>query len=508
MLYTLLYSEIHYRFKYFLPLYFKKEPEIIFDLPRVLVNVENNKNLPIYLLVKDAHQYPVKITNICIKIFFQKTTTDFYQSDLYCCSINEFYIFEIPIETRWINNEIKILIFFQVNKKKYQNDNYFGSKKHFFSVYISPQKKRFPPNWFIGDTHYHSNYTSDQVEFGAPLKIAKNCAQVMGLDWFFVTDHSYDLDDRENNYLENDPLLPKWNNMKIECQKLSTKDLQIISGEEVSIGNNRNKNVHLLVINNPNYIQGKGDSAERWGRNKPCQSLNNLSLQGEKGLLIAAHPFDQIPLLQKWLLNRGTWEEFDYLENKIEYLQILNGQIFSQIFPLIFQYIKLLQQGYKLQILAGNDAHGNFQYMKQIHVPFLKLLCLKKQIFGQYFTAFRHHQNDPIQGLKNKITIISNGPFLNYSIVMDHHEFHIGETVIFDYPQCLMKYNYECEQYFGEHIKIILITGNKTKYQRTKLDPNQNTYQCCVKNLSFCFLVLTTEKEYMAMTNPIFLQKK
>ena len=73
------YAEIH--FKYSFSLYYKKEPEIIFDTPYRLTP---NKSLPISLIIKDSHLYPIEINKIEItgpngELFFkshQETLVD------------------------------------------------------------------------------------------------------------------------------------------------------------------------------------------------------------------------------------------------------------------------------------------------------------------------------------------------------------------------------------------------------------------------------------------------
>ena len=47
-------------------------------------------------------------------------------------------------------------------------------------------------DWYYGDTHYHSIYTENLAEFGGPVIPTLEVAQSVGLDWFFLTDHSWD----------------------------------------------------------------------------------------------------------------------------------------------------------------------------------------------------------------------------------------------------------------------------------------------------------------------------
>ena len=67
MNFPILYAETHYRLKFVSPLYYKKVPEIIADIPiRIIAN--KTTNLPILLVVKDADRYPI----------FYKTNKDKY----------------------------------------------------------------------------------------------------------------------------------------------------------------------------------------------------------------------------------------------------------------------------------------------------------------------------------------------------------------------------------------------------------------------------------------------
>jgi hypothetical protein len=47
-------------------------------------------------------------------------------------------------------------------------------------------------DWYYGDTHYHSIYTENPAEFGGPLVPTLEAARAVGLNWFFLTDHSWD----------------------------------------------------------------------------------------------------------------------------------------------------------------------------------------------------------------------------------------------------------------------------------------------------------------------------
>ena len=89
-----LYAELHYKFPYFGSKYYKKEPEIISDTP---FRIEPEKEIPILILIKDCHLFPIFIQNIIISI---------YKSEKLIKSITKDY--SKIIKTRWWENIIFI----------------------------------------------------------------------------------------------------------------------------------------------------------------------------------------------------------------------------------------------------------------------------------------------------------------------------------------------------------------------------------------------------------------
>ncbi len=507
MFFPVLYSETHYHLRYLFPKYYKKEPEIIFDFPFRIITERTDNKLIFFLIVKDADKFPVRVCDINLEIYCNKTLNNLFFTDDLIIDREFFYKkFEIPIEQEWYNQCVNINVNFSVVvnniKKKYRNDNYYGNIPHLFKTYISHKDFFLKENWYRGDVHYHSNFTSDQVEFGAPISVTKDIAIAMGLDWFFVTDHSYDLDDRKDSYTEYDDDLQKWHEMKNECITLDEKQIRIIAGEEVSIANSKQENIHLLAVNHKDFIHGSGDSAEMWFKNKPEHDLSEIKfLHSEDNLFISAHPFDKVPFVQRLLLNRGLWSEIDFKVSEIKYLQIVNGQDSTQIRAMISKWLELLLQNERYYIVAGNDAHGNFQFMKQISIPFLKLMCRKQQLFGQYFTMYYNNEtNDPIQGIKGNRIIVSNGPFVEFYL----DETTIGET--FKKRKANLIINTESNKEFGKISKIVFYLGDikQKTIKRHKIIDKQQFIELPLKG--FACVSIETEKGYFAMTNPVWIE--
>lgn len=157
------------------------------------------------------------------------------------------------------------------------------------------------PGLYWGDLHTHSNYTEDQIEFGAPLPETACCARALGLHFIAVTDHSYDMDNLPGDYTRNDPELRKWRQFRAEVAHLNREldGFIILPGEEVSVGNQRRQNVHCLVLGSGDFYPGAGDSGDRPLFNRPTLALPELyarvQASGNGAVIAAAHPREVPP---------------------------------------------------------------------------------------------------------------------------------------------------------------------------------------------------------------------
>jgi len=478
---------------------------------------QRSQTLPLALIVKDSHLYPVSIEQIKVIIQFQNQAKKHFIHHLclpFSQTINQdfFYtLFEIPIKAEYENQQIKIQVAFSYTTTDGQthqaiNDNYKGLAPHSFSCFISRDNLPFPSSYYKGDPHYHSSYTSDQVEFGAPLSITQRFAWCMGMDWFFVTDHSYDLDDYADNYLANDPALGKWYSQQEEIKQVDCPELRIIQGEEISIGNHQQQNVHLLAINHE-FVPGKGDSAEKWFRNKPDLQMIEISKQPDpqnKRLLIAAHPFESVPFSQKLSLNRGNWSEKDIRDNQIDYIQAINQNTLFDCLKSVSQWKALLLKGIQSSLVAGNDAHGNFQFMKQIKIPFVKLFISKKQIFARFFTIFKYTENEPVEGFKTKHLLVSNGPFLDFQLKTSHL-YSIGQTISEETAILIYQVNSNLE--FGKIALIKLFIGDIDKNKESCTLNPKNGELILLPERGYIRMECLTEKMAIAITNPVWINQ-
>ncbi|HEX9973255.1 MAG TPA: CehA/McbA family metallohydrolase [bacterium] len=473
-----LYAETHYKFKGIYSRLFKNEPEIIADAP---FRVEPGQAIPILLLIKDAHRFPIEIQNILIEITqagksISKKSISLNQSintDRFWHRI--FYIERPKDIAGSVAIDVQIIIKTHGKLKKYHNDNYRISSHQPLKVYLAKDPLPRFDNWHFGDFHFHSNYTEDQVEFGAPLEATVEIARAIGLNFFAVTDHSYDLDDQEDSWVHNDHTIPKWHRLWQEAENLNRKhaDFVILPGEEVSAGNHQKRNVHLLVLNNRAYFPGQGDSAERWFRTKPDLSIDQVLNQvAAEALAIAGHPEIPTPFLQWLLIQRGRWQWQDFQHSRLDGFQIWNGEYDRSFNSGSEIWVKLLLEGKKLSLIAGNDAHGNFNRFLQIGFPFFTFRENYSQLFGNMRTAVKIAVNlsvsEIIQAVKKNHVLVSNGPVLDVHLYNEIEQYStIGDEI--EGKNFKIKVTAKSTEEFGRLESLQLFFGNLASKQEISL---------------------------------------
>jgi hypothetical protein len=256
----------------------------------------------------------------------------------------------------------------------------------------------------------------------------------MGLQFLAITDHSYDLDDKSNSYLVNDPNLEKWSLFQNEVKSIQNNypKVILIPGEEISTGNHKNQNIHCLFLNDSEFFPGKGDSAENLWKNHPTLPLTEiLQNKSKNALAIAAHPLETPPFAQRLILRRGIWGNKDLAHPTLDALQILNGENEDLLKKGLDLWSNLLLQGRHIGVVAGSDSHGNFNCFRQISVPFLKMAFSRNHLFGKVKTGVflkKFTLEDLMQGIQNHQTLISNGPFATLEIRGEKLA-RIGDTI-------------------------------------------------------------------------------
>ena len=435
-----LYAETHYRFRYFFSFLRKREPEILADAPH---RIEPGNTVPLLVLAKDAHQYPCTLRQITVTISQDGAVRSTRQLLTRPLKLRDKWWWTVyPIApgglTGWIDINVEFEIETKDVRRLYRNDNYRTSSRRALSVFLSDTPLPRLPGLHLGDGHVHSSYTDDQVEYGAPPGASVLLSRAMGLSFFSVTDHSYDLDDTSDNYLQSDPLLLKWKSLHREVSLLNRRHRNlhtILIGEEVSCRNVRGQNVHLLLYANRQFVHGSGDSAERWFHTRSVFSINEVLENLEGGTAVAAHPKERTPILQQLLLRRGAWSRRDLQSDELSGIQFLNGDYFDGFTRGQHAWTDLLMSGSRIHVLAGNDAHGNFNRFRQIGLPFFTISEHGRQIFGRMrtglFLGSALDESSVHSAIKKGNIIISDGPVatIHASNVAGKTAFH-GERLV------------------------------------------------------------------------------
>jgi hypothetical protein len=368
--------------------------------------------------------------------------------------------------------DVEIITIQNGKTKILRNNNHRFTSKTPLKFYRSKTHLPVVNGWVYGDAHTHSEFTEDQVEFGSPIAAGPHLCAAMGLSFFAATDHSYDLDDRVDNYLENDPELPKWNALQKEIDGVNSreKNFAVLRGEEISCTNADNKNVHFLLFGNRHFFHGTGDGAEKWLQTQCEFTIQQILAQKENhAVAYASHPTEEVPLIQKLLLKRDEWTVHDMAEKELAGIQILNGERTDGFYRGLDIWKWMLKRGEKKFLLAGNDAHGNFNRYIQISIPMISFREKESQLFGKMKTAVQTHavtEDALLESIRKGRTVITNGPLLTIAVETDAPDIGmIGDTVRGN--RFVVKFQGETTEEFGRFNSITVYRGVIGKGEQT-----------------------------------------
>lgn len=511
---------MHYRFWFSFNLYKKREPEILFDAPRRL---EPGENLPVSLIIKDSHKYPIQLKNIRLSIIDEPAILKEISVDQPLSQLMYYQIIEFSAEAlerfrgRQILIQASVEIELRGKRKTIKIHNLSQLPHQPLEVFIAIQQLPGSGNYEFGDIHAHSDYTDDQVEFGPPVDVLARSAKAFGMHWQPVTDHSYDLDDEPGYHYKPSPELTRWQMLKKDIVKYSNDKMKILLGEEVSAGNHLDENVHFLVIGHPEFIPGKGDGGEVWFRYRPDFSTNRiLKMVSQDTLLIAAHPLEKVPFIQKPLLNRGNWifEQPDRLDG----FQILNGKANGDLRRGIKEWVKQLLKGRRFFIYGGSDAHGNFNRYRQIRIPMLLLTENGEHTLGSSYTAvLRSVAGESLQSrLKRGACIATMGYSIDMNIENEQGDSAgLGEEL--EGHHFIVNVLFESTEEFGgiDHVKLCIgdiESGEEILMAEHRVDGLKAELRLKIPNISRGYVRAeawgTREGQSMtALSNPLWFRQ-
>ncbi len=201
----------------------------------------------------------------------------------------------------------------------YYRDDWFNyTETRYLRVHVARAPYPWPADWFGGDLHYHTMYTNNIAEFGAPLPAVTSAGRAMGLDWLITTDHSCDLDEMgdgsfsyrtshweytvqdENGtqtvYRDNNAIGSTWDVLGEEVALFETPDFRLYRGVELNVASidpsSYDKTLHCLVYNEA-YIHSPDSGAP--GERPVTPSLpDGLDQITGSGCAYAAHPLSDL----------------------------------------------------------------------------------------------------------------------------------------------------------------------------------------------------------------------
>jgi hypothetical protein len=342
------------------------------------------------------------------------------------------------------------------------NDNFATSSKLPFSCFLAQESLPGYKSCSYGDLHAHSQFSQSHVEFGPPIEVIDVLAKCYGADFTAVTDHSYDLACSIRNYLKPDQGLERWKLINEETSRSGFKTAMLL-GEEISCLNSNNKAVHLCGFGVRQYIRGTVDGARKNTSKDQQVSIDEAIalIHKQEGVAFAAHPGSRAGFMQRIFLKRGIWKEND-IPPTLDGFQAVNNGFGRTWHRAKALWIKELLKGKKISLIAGNDAHGDFNRYRYLSIPFVQI----KEMFDRYYCAAMTgtyekvtNQRQLIDILKKGSTFVTTGPMLCISSSDVVSDCLIGKN------QCVIENDsitliVESSEEFGEPRRVRLYWGS------------------------------------------------
>lgn len=410
------YAETHFKFKLPWSLLYRPWPEILVDAPFQFVP---GVKPTLWIVVRDAHRFPTTIDSIEIEICEDnaagKTSGEVCGPTkvvpLGIGAKEQFAFYPVEIGDlkpgRYeIRCKIKATREIKGKKKKriFSRWNFPGLEPAPLKIHVLAAQPPKAPGFVAGEMHCHTHYSADHVEHGASPAVFQQAAKAIGLDFVSCTDHAYDFAYTTEDYTkEAESPLPRFNALREEVKALnealdraeneSRAEAMplLIAGEEVSAGNAKGENVHVTVLGPEGYLPGLGDCGRNWLDNKPTFKIEKI-LQMTEAHCFAAHPHQQMGLLEKFIFRRGYWEGKDLhaaSKHPIRGIQFWNG-LRDEGFKLGREWWiqELGKENYVLPI-GGNDAHGDLNDTTAVDLPLITLKHNRHHVFGNVRTVVK-----------------------------------------------------------------------------------------------------------------------
>lgn len=405
------YAETHFKFKLPWSLLYRPWPEILVDAPFQFVP---GTRPTLWIVVRDAHRFPVVIEKIELNIrqtLIQAPSTASLPQD-----VSKDCVFELQIEANQqfgfypvelgelapgkyeVQSKITARSLQTGKRRTFTRWNYPLLKPTALRLQVLAELPPKPQGYIAGEMHCHTHYSADHVEHGATPAVFQQAAAAIGLDFVSLTDHAYDFAFLTEDYTQAAPSpLPRFEALKKEvhdcnCGPTATVPAPLmIAGEEVSAGNSKGENVHMTVLGADCYLPGLGDCGRNRLNNSPTLKIPEL-LKMTDAHCFAAHPYQEMSSLEKFVFRRGFWHSEDLqaaTAHPIRGIQFWNG-IRDEGFKLGREWwIEELGKGNYILPIGGNDAHGDLNETTAVSLPLFSLKNNRHHVFGKVRTVIK-----------------------------------------------------------------------------------------------------------------------
>lgn len=221
----------------------------------------------------------------------------------------------------------------------YRDDIFNYTEDRYLRVHVGRGPFPWPDGWYGGDTHYHTMYTNNTAEFGAPLPAVVITAKAVGLQWLNTTDHSCDIDETGDGsfsyattqweytiqdesgintvYRDNTVVGTTWDVLGDEVSMFDSPEFRLQRAVELNAASvdadTYDKTLHCLVVNG-DYIDSplSGAIGERPVTPALPGALGQIS---GAGFMYAAHPLSDMSSEWggiDWTINGAAWGDEDY----------------------------------------------------------------------------------------------------------------------------------------------------------------------------------------------------
>jgi hypothetical protein len=277
------------------------------------------------------------------------------------------------------------------------------------------------PGLAWGDLQAHGSATRDTVEFGPPPELLYEAARTLGLGWFCITDHSYDLD-RSNSPDAPpgpDPAQPRWHDLKRRAAALNAQaGPTVLVGEELSCRGLEGGILHLLLLEPERLLAGSPDGGQGLPFRRPEHDLlSALAALGPRGLAVASHPGEGPGRLEHLLLRRRDWSPAEL--RQLGHWQALNGTEGPSLRKGLRRAVSLWAEGRPGVLLAGNDSHGHFALARELTLPLWAARSHREHLFGRHRSGLLLPGGVTPDGVLGELragrVLLGNGPLLCFT---------------------------------------------------------------------------------------------